>query len=429
MLDINAICDEVSLNYTSANSFVLTMEAVQTGGGRRDILSQKDKSPPKKLKKIEAIANHIITVEEPLSLVANPIHETSLDAQPAPIKRARKTRKDVTAKRENANSSCLPSRDDAEDMLELKVSEHHPNNSELDDLLEPDNHLTNVIDGGGHFALDPQHRVASPDYIIQLVQLWRVRQQWHRSEKSLSLQAQAICRRYCDGDKDKAGALFKSVLKDGADNAILEMALAPYIESMKGFEKLRGSIEKHLKQLAKQNPAYGFIKSIRGFGELNFAALLGELGDDILAYKSPSAVWKRMGLAVLDGERQRKCTDADKALIHGYNPSRRSVAYLISECLLRGGDEKYRAMYLARKEYELNRHLQNSGEEEGHISIDNHTHFANLSPDEGGQGYAENQPPPSPLKPLTPIHAHRRAMRYMVKKCLRDVWVARRSAQ
>lgn len=156
----------------------------------------------------------------------------------------------------------------------------------------------------------------------------------------------------------------------------------PFLSAIKNFEPERKLIEKRLRVLAKSLPVFPWVFTVTGFGELNFAALVGECGD-IGSYRNPSCVWKRMGMAVIEGERQRKKTDPDEALLHGYNPSRRAVAYLIGECLIKAGDKcRYREVYTARR-----------------------AHTAETHPD------------------WTKGHSHNDAMRVMTKRVLRDLWI------
>jgi hypothetical protein len=106
---------------------------------------------------------------------------------------------------------------------------------------------------------------------------------------------------------------------------------------------------------------------------------VGECGD-IGSYKSASAVWKRMGLAVIGGERQRRIAGAD-ALLHGYSPQRRAVAWNLGVSLMRAqkvGSE-YRDFYDAEKEKQL-------------------------------------------AKGLTKGHAHNRACRHMTKRLLANLY-------
>lgn len=246
--------------------------------------------------------------------------------------------------------------------------------------LSLESHDTHAVssDGAVHPATGTQ--ASCSPAIATIVQLWRMRQRWHRAEKSLILQGKAICRAWTDGDKTEAGKLYDAAARGADTDPQLLMALQPFLDASTNFTSLRKPIERQLQKLAKTCPGAEFVADVRGFGFGNFAALIGECGD-IAGYRSVSAVWKRMGLAVIDGERQRKCANAEKALQHGYNPARRAVAYLLGDCLVKANRGLYRGIYDARKELEATR-------------------------------------------VETKAHAHNRAARYMTKRCLADLYGA-----
>ena len=224
--------------------------------------------------------------------------------------------------------------------------------------------------------------------LSHIVAGWKMRQRWHKAEKSLILQAKAICRAFCAGDKDKANAAYDDTLDGNPPAPEFVAALTPFLPAIERFEQERKAIEKDLKKTAKQLPTYDWAMSVRGFGELNFVALIGEccvmeedktmrgIGD----YRSVAALWKRMGVALVNGERQRRIADAELAILHGYNPSRRSVLFNVGECLIKAGGE-YKELYNERKAYELARDPE-----------------------------------------IRPIIAHRRASRYMTKRLLRKMF-------
>lgn len=246
----------------------------------------------------------------------------------------------------------------------------------------------------GHVRLaDHSHTIAS------LRELHRQRQDFHRAEKSLTLQAKAICRRLCAGDKDEANKLYAAMEK-GADDAQAEMArmlTEPFIQARSILEGNRKRTEKAMEKSAKTLPVAQWVDGIKGFGIASLAAVIGEAGD-LSNYPTHSHLWKRLGLAVIDGGRQRLMPGAD-AIIHGYSPSRRSVVWNVGQCVFKAQSQRvdketgevkieageYRKLYDARKEYELPRV-------------------------EGKKA-----------------HAHNRAMRYMEKKLMRDLWKAWRA--
>ena len=188
---------------------------------------------------------------------------------------------------------------------------------------------------------------ASPhaEIALEIRELWRMRQRWHKAEKILILQAKAICRMYCEGDKDKANKMYEDVVNESENYDAVNMALMPFLPAIKNFAKERKAIEKRLEKLAQSLPVWKeFGEGIKGFGKLSLAAIVGEttcfnedgkirtFGD----YFSVQGLWKRMGLAVIDGERQRKKADAELALIHGYSPGRRSVMWNIGGLVIGG---------------------------------------------------------------------------------------------
>lgn len=248
-----------------------------------------------------------------------------------------------------------------------------------------------VVIGGddGAQTADEAQILCSP-VVAEIVQLWRMRQRWHRAEKSLTLQGKAVCRAWTAGDKGAASDLFDRAAKGGSVDPILGMALTPFLMAIENFAPERAAIEKRLRKLAASLPVYPWVKSVRGFGELNLAAIVGEAGE-IGTYRGPACLWKRMGLAVIGGGRQRKIADAEQALIHGYNPNRRSVAYLLGETLIKvNANGEFKMLYDTRKAYELAR------EDEG--------------------------------KPKSLAHAHNRAARVMTKRALQRLWVEWRAA-
>jgi hypothetical protein len=243
-----------------------------------------------------------------------------------------------------------------------------------------------IESGGERYSCPDIHAVrALTAAIDELREQWKRRQMWHRAEKSLTLQAKAMCRRLLSGDKKEAEVLYKSALNgqnhELATTALL--AMQPLLEGRDGIEKARLAVEKRLLKLAKGLPIAPWIEGVRGVGMLSLAGIVGEAGD-IGSYSNPAKLWKRMGLAVIGGERQRK-KEGDAGILHGYNPARRSLMWTIGDCIIRAGGP-LKELYNQRKEYEAPR-----------------------------------------VK--TKMHAHNRAKRYIEKRLLRDLWRAWRDGQ
>lgn len=100
------------------------------------------------------------------------------------------------------------------------------------------------------------------------------------------------------------------------------------------WDDLRKAMEKQMRALAKSLPVYAWASTVAGFGELGLAIIIGETGD-LNNYATKERVWKRLGLAVIEGERQQKRTNVDQAAAHGYNPRRRAEIWTIADSMFK----------------------------------------------------------------------------------------------
>ena len=235
--------------------------------------------------------------------------------------------------------------------------------------------------------------------VVEIREQWKQRVHLHRAEKSLTLRIKAMCRRLAsvNGKDDKKGLaeadrIYKAMLGD-SDHPLASAALmanGPLIEARAVIEKNRKPVEKRLEALAKDLPVAYMVEEIRGLGYGSLAAIIGEAGD-LSVYSNPGKLWKRMGLALVNGRRQGdpgNGASADDWIAHGYSPDRRSVMFVIGDVLIKANKGEYRKLYNERKAYEIARDPE-----------------------------------------IKPIRAHRRAQRYMEKRLLRNLWKAWRAAR
>lgn len=208
-------------------------------------------------------------------------------------------------------------------------------NSAIDGHVAPETLGPCAIDSdnGIHHHCETQRGADS--VVAQIQYFWRMRQRWHRAEKALILQGKALCRGIVGGDKKEGSDLFDKAADGGDVDEATMLALTPFLLSIQHFASARSKYEKELCKMTRKVPAHSFILETRGVGELSFAGMVGEAGD-IGSYKSVSALWKRMGLAVIDGRRQMKRTNVEEAELHGYNPSRRSLMWNVGGGLIGG---------------------------------------------------------------------------------------------
>jgi len=161
----------------------------------------------------------------------------------------------------------------------------------------------------------------------------------------------------------------------------------------------RDELKKALEKLAMQLPHYDFVKSkMKGLGAATYAQIIGETGD-LTKYANPSKVWKRLGVAVINGERQRKVKDKELAILMGYSPRRHSLLYIMTTGLMRmnGEDGKYRKVYDKEKVRQFER-------------LNTDENIAKMKKKSVSGKYSPK------------AHAHNRAMRYMGKRVIRDLW-------
>ncbi len=125
-----------------------------------------------------------------------------------------------------------------------------------------------------------------------------------------------------------------------------------------GFDEYLGRIEKEMEGLAKTLPVLAWASQQRGFGLLSLAAIVGECGN-IGTYSGPAALQSRLGLAPIQHNgvtrmpstwRSSRGLPAEVWAEAGYSPRRRSIMYVIGECLVKQNKGEFRARYDQSKE-------------------------------------------------------------------------------
>lgn len=169
------------------------------------------------------------------------------------------------------------------------------------------------------------------------------------------------------------------------------------------WDALEKNATKQMERLAKQLPVWDWCEGVRGLGARSLAVIVGEAGD-LSKYPEKGHLWKRMGLAVIDGVRQgglTKGASKDDWIEHGYNRKRRSTMFVIGDVMVKVGDT-YRQVYLARKEFE-----------KGKARAMGLTVCASAKiPAKRKDEFRSDG------------HIHALAQRYMEKRLLRDLWQA-----
>lgn len=210
----------------------------------------------------------------------------------------------------------------------------------------------------------------TPDERAELVELWRQRQALMRAEGDMVRRTKALARR--------AGLAL--------DDPHIIAASEPFLEAAAVLHASKLRAERRLRKLARTDPVWNWASQIRGLAELGVASVLAEAGGDLRTYSTHSKLWKRFGLAVSDDGLAQGRRGGAQALLEGFSPQRRNVIHNVAIALLRAQSPTvgpYRQVYDQRKIHEISQ-----------VS--------------------------------SPAHAEARAVRYMTKRVLRDLWLAAR---
>ncbi|MGB3042508.1 MAG: hypothetical protein WBB98_04920 [Xanthobacteraceae bacterium] len=289
----------------------------------------------------------------------------------------------------------------------------------------------------GHLTLDAHSRCAVAPYaayplpapqhdaIVRIYTNWRKRQALVKAMTKLSLQAQAVLR--FGRDREEAAKHYAAVAKNPAHEDYID--IVPYLESMAALEKFRIGHEKVLVQTIKTLPIYAWAKNVSGLGEMSLAGLVGECSGvnadteewwSIGQMKTVSAVWKRLGVAVMSGNRQGDATAGlSKAdwVEHGYVKTRRSVLWNVGECVVKAQWRRENTVHAYGKFY---------GEEKARIqALSDSGAYAEAAArivermkKAGSKPLAENV-----AGRLTPSHINNRAKRHMTKQLIQDLFI------
>lgn len=225
---------------------------------------------------------------------------------------------------------------------------------------------TSEAGGDGQLGRETHSSIAIAATVAELVSLQRRRRfcivSQSRIDRSMeSLIASTVGFRIDaeESDRKKVFARAKAIRLDvekggdgqnveGTHHGIAISSLAPLIltsaNNRKQWDDLRTEAEKEMRRLAKSLPIYDFAKGVKGFGDLGLAIICAEAGIPIGDYRTVSGLWKRMGLAVIDGERQRKKSNVEDAAAHGYSPTRRAEVWALCS------DSMFRHQWAAAKE-------------------------------------------------------------------------------
>lgn len=127
----------------------------------------------------------------------------------------------------------------------------------------------------------------------------------------------------------------------GVPIAVANMIQTSYVSRVH-WDRARDDVEADMMDIARTLPVWNWVSQISGIAELGLAVVIGETGD-LSNYGGPARVWKRLGLATVDGYRQSFIpaditgdTRKEEWTRRGYNRERRAQVWaFVDDVMLR----------------------------------------------------------------------------------------------
>jgi len=185
---------------------------------------------------------------------------------------------------------------------------------------------------------------------LEHIQELRPRHQaWLKARAAMEQRIWAYCARYVG--RDDANAVKAALLAGKSHDLMtppLEVGAMPLVDCVHTLAEQEKALAKTLAGLASELPVADWWRSYNGLDLPGLGKLISQTGD-LRNYPTVAKLWTYMGLAVINGERQRKKT-GDAALVHKYSPQRRSFMWQIGDAVKRQKSGYYPDLYRSLKE-------------------------------------------------------------------------------
>lgn len=263
-----------------------------------------------------------------------------------------------------------------------------------------------------------------------------------------------------EAERKKLSALavrIKAAVENGEDapagTEALAASVAMIVERNKigraVWDEFRAITEKNMIVLAKQLPVWPFVESVKGVSALGLAVIVGEAGD-LGGYPKKGHLWKRLGMAVLDGKRQGNPgagATAEDWIAHGYKKQRRAQIWaMLDDVMLRqqwagdkdedGENPRESGKPVAVPAHALGLYGEYYGRKKAfYIAMNEQRAYAAQAAEmlaaskRKGDRFDKKSRETLEAGRILPKHIDNRARRYMAKMFLRDLWKAWRGAK
>lgn len=212
-------------------------------------------------------------------------------------------------------------------------------------------------DGEGAILSYASHQARAPSPLLSsVVDLYRVRKSLVQAEGDMTRRIKSKARSAASYRLKVNGIVTpEGKMPDATDEdlAVVRRVYPSFYAALDTISAQKSVEEKALVKLVRSLPIMAWAQEVRGLAPVSVGTLIGEAGGSPMIFNTPSKLWKRYGLAVIDGKSQRKATDPEMAARQGFNPSRRAALYVIGENMIRARNAQARIIYDAAKAAEL----------------------------------------------------------------------------
>jgi len=203
------------------------------------------------------------------------------------------------------------------------------------------------------------------DIVNALTNLGRVRRAYLREKNALNLRILGLIRSelgfVAGKDVDKATEKSNKKIKTRSDKILAALLKrnpeklkdedrevydymvgigTGFLIAMSALLEAKDAIEQQMTAVGKKLPEAEWWASHLGLSYLGFALVISDTGD-LSRFTKESQLWKRMGLAVINGERQRRVAgNPELAIEHGYNSDRRTTMWVIMDSFMRNRNKE-----------------------------------------------------------------------------------------
>lgn len=178
-----------------------------------------------------------------------------------------------------------------------------------------------------------------------------------RNDRSLEAFVRTLLGFHTGGTEDERKRLSEAARQEivkarsgsGIEDAIIQ-AVAASDQARLPFDNLRKERERAMAKLARTLPAYPWVESVKGFGELGFATIVAEAAAvsaplALTNYPKPDNLWSRLGFAPYDGHAgstwkretwRPRALSKEEWIAHPFNAQRYALIHQVGLWLVNG---------------------------------------------------------------------------------------------